>query len=317
LKAKEFCGEIKVADIGIPPEAAIFAGPGDVRAVVVQRSPEAHKGDFGRLLVVGGSEVFSGAPTLVAMAAYRTGADLVFVAAPEKTALAISSISPNLITLKLPGENLTSSHVSLFRDQFERASAVAVGPGLGMRKETVSAVRKIVALAIQRRKPMLLDADGLKALGVIKKKLFDGSTVLTPHGGEFQAISGKAPSRDSNIRVDEVRKFASKSGAIVLLKGHTDIISDGASAKLNNTGNPGMTVGGTGDVLSGIIAGLMAQGVDSYRAAVAGAFINGAAGDLAEEKYGYHLTPTDLLEHIPKIMNDPMCHKAILEKRLR
>jgi hydroxyethylthiazole kinase-like uncharacterized protein yjeF len=314
-KARKFCGEMKVVDIGIPPEAAIFAGPGDVSAVVVRRSAEAHKGEFGRLLVIGGSAVFSGAPTLVALAAYRTGTDLVFVAAPEKTALAISSVSPNLITLKLPGENLASSHIGFLREQFEKASAVAVGPGLGMSKQTVSAVRNIVALAVQRRKPLLLDADGLKALGVMRKKMFDGSTVVTPHAGEFQAISGKAPSRDLAIRIEEVREFASKSGAVVLLKGHTDIISDGSHTKLNNTGNPGMTVGGTGDVLSGIVAGLMAQGVDAFKAAVAGAFINGAAGDFAQERYGYHLTPTDLLGQIPRIMNDPMCHKAILEKR--
>jgi NAD(P)H-hydrate epimerase len=315
-KAKKFCGETKIVDIGIPPEASIFAGPGDVNAVALRRSPDAHKGEAGRLLVVGGSEVFSGAPTLVAMAAYRTGTDLVFVAAPEKTALAISSVSPNLITLKLPGQNLARSHIALLREQFEKASAVAIGPGLGMSTQTVSAVRKIVGLAVQRKKPMLLDADGLKALGVIKKRIFDAPTVVTPHPGEFQAIAGKAPSRDLAIRIEEVKELASKSGAVVLLKGHTDIVSDGTRTKLNNTGNPGMTVGGTGDVLSGIVAGLMAQGVDAFRAAVAGAFINGAAGDFAEEKYGYHLTPTDLLDHIPRIMNDPMCHREILEKRL-
>ncbi len=316
LKAKKFCGEIKVADIGIPSEAAIFAGPGDVNAVVVRRPLEAHKGEFGRLLVIGGSEIYSGAPTLVALAAYRTGTDLVYVAAPEKTAQAISSVSPNLITLKLPGENLTSSHIGLLREHLESANAVVIGPGLGMNGQTVSAVRKIVAQAIQLKKPLLLDADGLKALGVIRKKLFDGVTVVTPHAGEFQAVSGNAPSRDLKTRSDEVRAFASKSGAVVLLKGHTDIVSDGVRVKLNNTGNPGMTVGGTGDVLSGIVAGSMAQGIDGFRAAVAGAFINGAAGDLAEDKYGYHLTATDLLEHIPRVMDDPMCHKAILEKRL-
>jgi len=163
---------------------------------------------------------------------------------------------------------------------------------------------------------MLLDADGLKALGVIRKKMFDGSTVVTPHAGEFQAISGKLPSRDLKARLNEVRAFASNSGAVVLLKGHTDVISDGAHLKLNNTGNPGMTVGGTGDVLSGIVSGLMAQGVDGFKAAVAGAFVNGAAGDLAQEQYGYHLTPTDLLDRIPAVLNDAMCHKAILEKRL-
>ena len=296
LKAKKFCGEINVADIGIPPEAAIFAGPGDVDAILTRRSPEAHKGEFGRLLVVGGSEIFTGAPTLVAMAAYRTGTDLVFVAAPEKAAQAISSMSPNMITIKLPGENFAVAHIRLLREHLEKASVIAIGPGLGLNKQTISAVRKIVALAIQRKKPLLLDADGLKALGVIRKRIFDGTTVVTPHAGEFQAITGKAPSRDLKLRSDEVRELASKSGAAVLLKGHIDVVSDGMRVKLNRTGNPGMTVGGTGDVLSGIVAGLMAQGVEAFRAAVAGAFINGAAGDLAEEKLGNHLTPTDLLE---------------------
>jgi hydroxyethylthiazole kinase-like uncharacterized protein yjeF len=316
-RAKDSCGEIKVAGIGIPPEAAAFAGPGDVDAVVRSRSPEAHKGQFGRLLVIGGSEVFTGAPTLVALAAYRTGTDLVFLAAPEKTALAISAISPDLITIKLPGQNLAAQHLRILREQVEKANAVAIGPGLGLSKQTISAVRRIVALVLQLKKPLLLDADGLRALGAVRRKIFDTSTVMTPHAGEFQSISGKPPSRDMKVRSNEVVGFASRSGGVVLLKGHTDVVSDGMQVKLNNTGNPGMTVGGTGDVLSGIVAGLLAQGVDGFRAAVAGAFINGAAGDLAEEQLGYHLTPTDLLEHIPKVMNDPMCHKAILEKRLQ
>jgi len=316
VKAKEICGEIKIVDIGIPPEAALFAGPGDVDAVTVRRSLDAHKGEFGRLLVIGGSEMFSGAPTLVALAAYRTGTDLVFVAAPEKAAQAISSISPNLITIKLPGENLAPAHLHILREQLEKASAVAIGPGLGLSKKISSAVRKIVDAVQKEKKPLLLDADGLKALGVVKRRIFDTPTVVTPHGGEFQAISGKTPSKDLSNRASEVGNFASKSGAIVLLKGHTDIISDGVRTKLNNTGNPGMTVGGTGDVLSGIVAGLMAQGIDPFSAAVAGAFVNGAAGDFAHEQYGYHLTATDLLEHIPRVMNDPMCHRAIFEKRL-
>jgi hydroxyethylthiazole kinase-like uncharacterized protein yjeF len=316
-KATEFCGEIRIEDIGIPPEAAAFVGPGDVDAVMVRRSLEAHKGQFGRLLVIGGSETFTGAPTFVGLAAFRTGTDLVFVAAPERTAQAISSISPNLITIKLPGPNLAPKHVTLLREQLEKANAVAIGPGLGMEKQTISAVRMITQLVQQLKKPLLLDADALKALGVLKKKLFDSSTVMTPHAGEFQAVFGKPPSRDLKARSSEVRALADRTGGVVLLKGHTDVISDGARLKLNNTGNPGMTVGGTGDVLSGIVAGLLAQGVGGFRAAAAGAFINGAAGDLAEEEFGYHLTPTDLLERIPKVMDDPMCHRAILEKRLR
>jgi NAD(P)H-hydrate epimerase len=314
-KAKEVCGEIKVADIGIPPEAAVFAGPGDVEVSVIRRPLEAHKGQFGRLLVIGGNEIFTGAPTLVGLAAYRTGTDLVFVAAPEKTAQAISSISPNLITIKLPGANLMPTHVRILRDQLEKANAIAMGPGLGLNKQTISAARKIIQLVLRLRKPLLLDADALKALGVVRKEIFDNSTVMTPHAGEFQAVFGKLPSRDLKARSSEVKAFATRSGSVVLLKGHTDIISDGLSVKLNQTGNPGMTVGGTGDVLSGIVAGLMAQGVGGFRAAVTGAFVNGAAGDLAEQEYGYHLTATDLLDHIPKVLDDPMCHKPIRERR--
>jgi len=316
-KAANFCGELNVTDIGIPPEAAIYAGPGDVEAVIVRRPSEAHKGQFGRLLVIGGSETFSGAPCLVALAAYRTGTDLVFVAAPEKTARVISAFSPNLISIKLPGECLAVAHIRLLREHIEKATAVAVGPGLGQSIKTVSAVRRILPIIRDSRKPLLLDADALRCLGVVKKKLFDDSTVLTPHGGEFQAISGKIPSKDLKVRSSEVKEFAAKSGAITLLKGATDVISDGERVRLNDTGNPGMTVGGTGDVLSGIVAGLMSQGVNTFRAAVAGAFINGAAGDLAEERLGYQLTPTDLLEYVPKVLNDPMCHKEIHQKRLQ
>jgi NAD(P)H-hydrate epimerase len=316
-KATNFCGELNVTDIGIPPEAAIYAGPGDVEAVRVQRPPGAHKGQFGRLLLIGGSETFSGAPSLAALAAYRTGTDLVFVAAPEKTARVISAFSPNFISIKLPGECLAVAHIRMLREHIEKATAVVMGPGLGQSIKTVSAVRRILPIIRESRKPLLLDADALRCFGVVKKKSFDDSTLLTPHGGEFQVISGKIPSKDLNVRSSEVKAFAAKSGAIMLLKGATDVISDGERVRLNETGNPGMTVGGTGDILSGIIAGLMSQGINTFRAAVAGAFINGAAGDLAEERLGYHLTPTDLLEYIPKVLNDPMCHKEIHQKRLQ
>jgi NAD(P)H-hydrate epimerase len=316
-KAREFCGEINVVDIGIPPEASIYVGPGDADAVRVRRPAEAHKGQFGRLLVIGGNDTFSGAPALVALAAYRTGTDLVLVAAPERTAHEISSMSPNLITLKLPGEILAPGHDRILREHIEKATAVAIGAGLGRKAKTASAVRHIVSIADQLKKPLLVDADGLKAFGVVRKRTFHSSTALTPHAGEFTAITGKAPSNDLKTRMNQVKAMADIAGGVILLKGDTDVISDGEHVRLNRTGNPGMTVGGTGDVLAGIISGLMAQGVHTFRAAAAGAFINDAAGDLAEEELGYHLTPTDLLERIPKVMNDPTCHKAIYEKRLR
>jgi NAD(P)H-hydrate epimerase len=316
-RAKRYCGEVKVASIGIPPEASVIAGPGDVEAVSTRRKVDAHKGQFGRLLVIGGSEIFTGAPALVAVAAYRTGVDLVNVATPEVATQTIAAFSPSIITLKLPGSFFSSSHLKLLKKQFNLATAIVVGPGLGLSNEAVRAVRRIVDLCIRFRKPTLIDADGLKALGVVRRKVLNEMIVITPHAGEFESVSGKTPSRDLETRIEEVRGFASKSGAVTLLKGHTDIISDGTRVKLNNTGNPGMTVGGTGDVLAGIVAGLMAQGIEPYRAAVAGAFVNGAAGDFAEERFGHHIIPTDLVDFIPGIMNDPMSHKAIFDSRIR
>ena len=316
-KNKQYWGEVKVADIGIPPEASIYAGPGDVAAVSKERPADSHKGQYGRLLVIGGSEIYSGAPALVALAAYRTGVDLVYVASPEKAANSVSSFSPSIITIKLPGSNLGTRHLRILDEHIYRASSIAIGPGLGLAKDTVSAVRRIINFAIKRKKSILIDADALKAIGVVKRKLFDESIVMTPHAGEFEAVSGNSPSRDLNVRMNEVKDFASLSGAIIVLKGHTDIISDGTRTKINDTGNPGMTVGGTGDVLSGIIAGLIAQGFEPYESAVAGSFVNGAAGDLAAERFGHHLMPTDLLEHIPTVLADPMSHKIIHDRRLR
>jgi len=313
-RSKQYWGEVRVAEIGIPPEAAIYAGPGDVAAVTKVRPADSHKGQYGRLLVIGGSEIYSGAPTLVALAAYRTGVDLVNVAAPEKAAQSIASFSPSIITIKLPGSNLTTRHLRTLDEHIYRASAIAIGAGLGLAQDTVPAVRKIIGLAIKRKKPLLLDADALKAIGVVKRKIFDESIVMTPHAGEFEAVSGKEPSNDLMTRMNNVREFASLSGAVILLKGPTDIISDGIRIKLNSTGNSGMTVGGTGDVLSGIIAGLMAQGFEPYKATIAGAFVNGAAGDMAAERFGHHLTPTDLIEHIGRIITDPMSHKIIRDK---
>ena len=314
-KATQHCGEIRVYDIGIPPEAALYAGPGDVEMTSTGRPTESHKGMFGRLLVIGGSEMFSGAPALVALAAYRTGTDLVSVAAPEGAADSIATFSPSIITINLPGNNLSSKHIRLLNSHINKASAIAIGPGLGLDKETRVATCKLIELGNRLKKPMLVDADALKALGAIRKKISNGFTVITPHAREFETVSGISPSRDLKKRIEQVRDFAFKSGLIVLLKGHVDVVSDGIALKLNNTGNPGMTVGGTGDILSGIIAGLMAQGVDAYRAAVAGAFVNGASGDLAAEKYGFHLIPTDLLEHIPTILSEPMRHKSIFDQR--
>ena len=315
VKAKEYTGEIVVKSIGLPSEFEWFAGPGDVMLAVKPRLPEAHKGMFGKLLVIGGSTVFSGAPALAAMAALRTGVDVATIAAPEKTATIISSMSPALITVKLKGKHLNSSNLPTVSEQLESATAVVLGPGLGLHSETKEAVREVIEQVEEKKIPLLLDADGLKAFAEFKRKV-DFPLVFTPHAREYEILAGNKLPKSLEERAEEVQKMARKLGVTILLKGPVDVISNGDNVKFNFTGNPGMTVGGTGDVLSGIVGGLLAQGTDSFNAAVAGAFINGAAGDFVAVEKGYHMLPKDLLEWIPHVMDDPMCHLEVRMNQL-
>jgi NAD(P)H-hydrate epimerase len=308
--ARDYVGELIVKDIGLPKELEKLVGPGDVTMITKPRPPESHKGDFGRLLVIGGSETFSGAPALVALAALRTGVDLAYVAAPEKTAYAISSMSPDLITIKLEGKHLNTNNVPALKTYIEVANAIAFGPGLGLHQETREAVKAIIEAAEAAGKPLLLDADALKAFAEFKRKL-KVPLVLTPHAGEYSILTGKKLPEDLNGKIVEVQKTATELGAIVLLKGAVDVISEAKRFKLNFTGNPGMTVGGTGDVLSGIVGAFLAQGVNPFDAAVAGAFVNGAAGDFVFEEKGYHMVATDLLKKIPQVLDNPMSHLQV------
>ena len=276
----------------------------------IPRVRQAHKGDFGRLLVIGGSEVYSGAPTLVSLGALRTGVDLVYLAAPMKAAYAISSISPDLITIKLDGNNLNPSNIETLKPYLNMVDAVALGPGLGLNPETVDFVKLCIEEVEKANKPLLLDADGLKAFAKFKRPL-KVPLVLTPHSGEYSILTGETLTENQDERALAVQKTAKKLKAVVLVKGKVDIICDSEKIKLNFTGNAGMTVGGTGDVLSGIVAGLMAQHVDPFEAAVAGAFVNGAAGDFVAEEIGFHMVATDIIDWIPQLLDDPMSHLKV------
>ncbi len=308
--AKKYVGELVIKDIGLPRELEKFAGPGDVFLAKKPRAAGAHKGDFGRLLVIGGSEVFSGAPALVSLAALRTGADIVYLAAPTKTANAVSSMSPDLITLKLKGDHFTASNVNALLPYLETVDAVVMGPGLGMRAETREFVKACVSAIESAGKPLLLDADGLKAFAESKRPL-KVPLVLTPHAGEYATLTGGKLPEKLEEGVAEVQNTAKELNAVILLKGKVDLVCDAKRVKLNFTGNPGMTVGGTGDVLSGVVGALLAQMAEPFEAAVAGAFVNGAAGDFVAGEKGYHLLATDLLEWIPRVLDDPMSHLKV------
>jgi NAD(P)H-hydrate epimerase len=311
--AKKYVGELVVADIGLPRQLAGYAGPGDVQLVTKKRKLSAHKGDFGRVLAIGGSEVFSGAPTLVSLAALRTGVDIVYLAAPAKTAVAISSMSPDLITVKLDGGHLKPSNMEELKPYIEAVDAVVLGPGLGMHPDTKEFVKTCIEAVEGAGKPLLLDADGLKAFASFKRP-FKVPAVLTPHAGEYAILTNQKLPEDIDDKVAMVQITAAELNCVILAKGKVDIICNKRRFKLNFTGNPGMTVGGTGDVLSGIVGAFLAQKADAFEAAVAGAFVNGAAGDFVANKIGYHMVASDLLEWIPGILNNPTSHIEVRQK---
>ncbi len=188
--------------------------------------------------------------------------------------------------------------------------AVAMGPGLGLNPETVDFVKLCIEEVEKAGKPLLLDADGLKAFAKFKRPL-KVPLVLTPHAGEYAILTGETLPENQEERIFAVQKTAKELNAVVLLKGKVDIICDAERLKLNFTGNPGMTVGGTGDVLSGIVGGLMAQHVDAFEASVAGAFVNGAAGDFVASEIGFHMVATDIIDWIPQVLDDPMSHLKV------
>jgi len=286
-------GDVVLEDIGIPPQAEIFTGVGELM-LLSQRGAASHKGDSGRILVIGGGP-YTGAPALSAMAALRAGADIVTVAAPGRAARVISAFSPNLIVQGLSADHLCPADVPILAEQIARHDVVVMGMGLGRHQETASAIREVLALCRSLGKKTVIDADALQPDLPLQG-------IITPHAGEFQRISGiSLADMGYRERAGPVKEYAGKKGLVVLLKGRIDLISDGEALRANATGNAGMTVGGTGDVLAGITGAFYAR-ASALRAAAAAAFVNGRAGDLVYLEKGFGMVATDLVERIPEAM---------------
>lgn len=277
------CGEIVIAGIGMPDDAMRIVGPGDMLRYPVPKA-ESHKGQNGRLMVVAGGPYF-GAPAMCSYSALRTGTDIVRVFCPESVHDAVSRISPVLMITDLPGRELTPSSVEMLLSESEGYDAVLVGPGLGTSEATAEAVRRFVSGC---RTPMVIDADGLTA--IVGARL-EAPAVLTPHRGEFAALGGTVP-----------EELALSMNAVVLLKGPEDMITDGARTRVNRTGSPAMTGAGTGDVLAGCVAGLLAKGMSAFDAACLGAYITGEAGRLACSEKSFGAVATDVAESIPAVL---------------
>lgn len=313
------CGNIKVVDIGIPKKAYDYIGPGELSAFYPIPKNDSHKGENGRLLIVGGGPYY-GAPALSSFAAQRTGIDLIYVATPKKVARAITSYSPliirpirlakeiarhspTLIIKELTNENyLVKDDIKIIQPLLKKVDAVLIGPGLGSEKETQNAVFDIIRLFITNKKPIVIDADAIKVVGKNHDLIKNSQTVITPHTGEFKELTGIKLSNNLDERKKNVEKWANKFGITILLKGPIDIVSNGKYTKLNDIHNEAMTVGGTGDVLAGIVGALLSKGVEPFDAARTGIFINGEAGNIAFKKRSYGLIATDLIEEIPKVL---------------
>ena len=290
-----------VVDIGIPEKASRYVGAGDVVVNLPERRREAHKGDYGRVLIIGGSVEYHGAPLLSALAALNSGVDMVYLAVPEVNFEATRGFSPEFIVRKYGGEYFSTEAIPEVETLLAGVDSVLIGPGLGVREETA---RGVVELLKRCSKPCVVDADALKALRE-KLPVKGSKLVLTPHAGEFYALTGERLPQELEERVEVVKEWSRRLGAVILLKGSVDIISSSkGEVKLNETGNPGMTVGGTGDVLAGLTAGLIAQGMSAFPAACSAAFINGYAGDMLLEEKGYTFTALELAAMIPYAIKD-------------
>ena len=312
-KAKEeIIGGLIICDIGIPFEAELFVGTGDLLKLN-KRLNNSHKGNNGSLLIIGGSKEYSGAPAIAGMSAFASGVDLVHIITPQPAAIPIKSYSPDLIVHSLKGDYLNLNHEEEIIKLVDSVDTVLIGPGVGQTEET----RKLLNKLIYRiKKPLVLDADALK---LIERKIISKreDIIITPHNNEFKEfykdvinsenikINNSLDREDFNSvnnKIDSLQTITSYFEGVTVVKGEIDFILQGSKVKVNNTGNSGMTVGGTGDSLAGLISGLLSQGLNPFDAASIGTFLHGLAGDMAMEKYGYGFVASNLNEFIGKIM---------------
>lgn len=305
-------GEVVVWEIGIPEDlqrsmiCTAQTVEGDYAKVALPpRKTDGHKGDFGKLLVVGGAEGFTGAPYLTASAAVRTGCGLVYLGVPQVIWLAEATKCVSAMPFPLPDRDGMLSYKALqnISEKLEACDVLALGPGLGRSAHT----ERLVCELLQRtEKPVVLDADGINVLAghidVLDQRK-DRVTILTPHDGEFARIGGDLSHGD---RVKAARDFAAAHGCILVLKGHRTITATSeGNVLVNTTGNSGLAKGGSGDVLTGLIASLLAQGATSVQAAALGVWMHGRAGDAAAARLTeYAMTPADVIDSLPEVFKE-------------
>lgn len=271
-----------------------------VLSILPDRAPWSHKGTYGKIMLLCGSVGFTGAAALAAKGALRSGAGLVYLGVPEDIYAieAVKLTEPVVFPLPNDGGKLSARAVSEVRGRFSDLDAILIGPGLGQSDGTLAVVRTVLE---DFKGPVVLDADGINVLSSHKDILRGrkAPTIITPHDGEFLRFGGELGSD----RAASAAVLAKDLGCIVLLKGHETVITDGETGYRNRTGNPGMAVGGSGDVLAGIIVSFIGQGIAPLEAAACAAWVHGAAGDRCADAIGqYGMLPGDMLEVLPRLL---------------
>lgn len=278
-------------------QSTITVTPKFVKQLMPPRSISSRKGDNGIVLIAGGSRFYHGAPVLASMAALRSGADLVYTAVPRSTITAVRSFSPAIIALPLPDDKLTVGSANRLAAMMpKRADSAAIGMGMTLQPEgIVTLVKKLKEVKTK----ILLDASALipQVLGEISNT----GTIVTPHSGEYRRLFGGDPGTTKEEMTSNAHRVAKEHGIIIALKGWLNIISDGDQIATIKRSTPAMTVGGTGDVLSGLAAGLLTK-MKPFDAALVAVYLNGLAGNLAFKRTGLHMIATDLLEILPTAM---------------
>lgn len=272
----------------------------EVWNLLPDRPIAAHKGDFGKIFLLAGSVGYTGAPVLSALGALRSGAGLVFLGVPESIYQIAAMKLTEPIVFPLPQQNgmLAEEAMPVILQKLQKMDAVLMGPGMGQSEATEKIVCQVL---MAYHGPVVLDADGINLIGKHKDILRERTspTILTPHAGEFQRLTGWG----GKERLESAAKAAADLGVILVLKGHDTVITDGKFAYVNPTGNPGMAVGGSGDVLAGILVSLLGQGIPPLEAAACSAWIHGAAGDQCAKELGqYGMLPTDMLKILPRLL---------------
>ena len=263
------------------------------------RKIKSRKGDNGKVLVVGGSYIYHGAPILSSLASLRSGADLVYTCVPKINVQATRSASPNLIVIPLVDGKLTRGAANKLLGQLPHGlDSATIGMGLAIKD--VESLRTLIKPLLASDVRLSLDASSL--VKEIIPLIQNQNVVVTPHAGEFKKMFGELPQSSLKDRVKLVEKHAKKNSFTILLKGPTDVISNGIKTYLNPKKTPAMTVGGTGDVLSGIVASFLARNRNPLESASAATYVNGLAGKLVQRNLGLHMAATDLIDVLPKIL---------------